>query len=579
VTACEAGFDGAYKVGVWTPVRLTIDSDEAIDASIELTTPDGDGVPVIYRDDSGPLALAAGETSLVRYVKFGRSGGPLTVALYEAGKGAKGERSGEPVFEQTYRRPSIAPGLSSGDELIVTVGDDVGLDETIRRRRRSGQGLRHVAVRDPAALPDRWYGYEAVDVLVVADSSAELLPKLSSAQFAAIHEWVLQGGRLVFAAGASGQRLLAADSPWRLLAPGEFRAVEVARRTGDLETYAGATARLDKATGPASALRVARLVNVRGKVEAYEGRSPTDEPWIVRFPLGFGEVTFVAIDLAAPPISTWPDRPQLVAKLLHESFERASQSSQPERSGRGRQPGYEDLSAQLRGSLDQFQGVRVFAFSAVAALLIAYILLIGPADYFLLKRFNKLEWTWLSFPLVVLGFCLLAWALSAQWRSPRLRLNQLDLVDVDLEHSRLRGVSWTHLYSPRNEAFDLSLEMKLPVQGQPSPAGALLSWQGSPEEGRGVMNGQGMAAPFSRPYLITIPSAGDASTTPPSIEGVPVQISATKSLIGTWWGDVEGGEAKLTVDENGMLHGQIANPLDVDLVDCRIFFGRLAYQI
>ena len=47
--------------------------------------------------------------------------------------------------------------------------------------------------------------------------------------------------------------------------------------------------------------------------------------------------------------------------------------------------------------------MRLVPFWLVAGLIVVYILLIGPGDYFFLRKLvGRMEWTWLTFPLVVL---------------------------------------------------------------------------------------------------------------------------------------------------------------------------------
>jgi hypothetical protein len=33
-----------------------------------------------------------------------------------------------------------------------------------------------------------------------------------------------------------------------------------------------------------------------------------------------------------------------------------------------------------------------------------YVLIVGPANYFILRRRKKLEWTWVTIPVIVLVF-------------------------------------------------------------------------------------------------------------------------------------------------------------------------------
>ena len=61
--------------------------------------------------------------------------------------------------------------------------------------------------------------------------------------------------------------------------------------------------------------------------------------------------------------------------------------------------GYNDLAGQLRSALDRFDGVRLVPFWLVAGLIVVYLLLIGPGDYFFLRKLvGRMEWTWLTFP-------------------------------------------------------------------------------------------------------------------------------------------------------------------------------------
>lgn len=590
----HVGFDGKYKVGAWTPVRVIVEAEEATSVELELVAPDVDGAPAAFRDAAGGQAVEPGTSSHTRYVKFGRSGGPLTISLRVDGR------------EGVSSKSSLGDAVPTGDELVVVAGDEIGLADVGQDKRRGAESQYFVHLSRPQELPDRWYGYEAVSLLILADSRGEFLRGVSKEQFAAIREWVLQGGRLLFAASGGGSQF-ADDSPWREFAPGAFRAVENSLRTSGLEIFAGASRPLNRTSGEEEAVRlqVARFSDLRGTVQAYEGRLPTDEPWVIRYPHGFGQVTVAAFDLGAPPISTWADRPKLVAKLLQETLEQSGQSSAP-RQRSGERPAFDDLSGQLHASLDHFDGVRVFAFSGVAGLLILYALIIGPADYFLLKKLNKLEWTWITFPLAVAGFCGLAWILASQWKSPRLRLNQLDLVDIDLEQARLRGVSWTHLYSPRGEIFDLSLETKsLETKATDgamdrsggtavgdntavgnntavgdNTSGAVLSWQGMAPRGSGRIAAAGGARPYEISWVLSPGAQGSGASAAPSVQDLPVQISATKSLVGRWWSEARFDNGwNLRVDKVGTLRGEITNPLDVELYDCRLFFGRLAYQI
>ena len=103
----------------------------------------------------------------------------------------------------------------------------------------------------------------------------------------------------------------------------------------------------------------------------------------------------MATDLDRGSMLAWSDRPLLVASLLGLP----ANEPPPEAKSVVESYGYDDLAGQLRSSLELFRGMRMVPFFVVATLAAIYILLIGPGDYFLLRR--SMAWTWITFPTVV----------------------------------------------------------------------------------------------------------------------------------------------------------------------------------
>src|SRR5205085_228522 len=91
-----------------------------------------------------------------------------------------------------------------------------------------------------------------------------------------------------------------------------------------------------------------------------------------------------------------------------------------------------DITSRLQQELDNFD-VNVVPFGYVALFIILYILVVGPLDYFVLKHvFHKLEWTWITFPLVVLTVSIAAYFTAYALKGNDLKINKVDLVDFDM---------------------------------------------------------------------------------------------------------------------------------------------------
>jgi hypothetical protein len=238
IARVDVGFAGLYKAGLWTPVRVHFAAEADLDgAEVSLIVPDGDGVP--SRVSAPPMPSPAPD-SLLLYARFGRIRCPLTVRV---------EHSGELVAERVLEASDLAtentfpPALQSDQQLVVTVGTaPLGIADAIARMRQSAdEATRLVQLADASLLPDRWYGYEGLALVVLSGADLESYAKLvtNDSRIAALSKWVRHGGRLVIAVGEHGEQLLGAEGQLRSLVPGTFVKTTGLSQARELERMAG----------------------------------------------------------------------------------------------------------------------------------------------------------------------------------------------------------------------------------------------------------------------------------------------------------------------------------------------------
>jgi hypothetical protein len=585
------GFAGYYKAGLWTPLEIRLrGGSRALAGRINVTVADSDGMPCRMTTPEGACQVQPGqETAVTLTVRFGHRSSSLEVEFEVAGHAVATktfETAAEPDGEQ-FREALQA------QRLLVQLGDQsLGLEEAAALGKVEGRPAAVVArVADAGQLPDRWAGYEGVDTVVLATSRPEAWRNLSAdaARVEALDRWVRLGGRLVLSAGSRAGEVFGPGAPLARFAPGRFAGVVPLHQTGALETFARSPSPIPSPAGQPTGLSVARLAAVEGRVEAAE----SDLPLVIRTPRGFGQVIFLAADLDQPPLAQWSDRKLLAARLLDlPAAEQPLDDAAP-----GAAYGYNDLAGQLRSALDQFPGVRRVPFFVVALLALAYLLWIGPGDYFFLRRFaRRMEWTWATFPAIIVLFAAGA-CVAAYWlKGDRLRIRQVDLIDVDTDGAQ-RGTSWLGLFSPRLETFELAVR-PLPAEGQPAAdivsttklaleplrpdgqraagADATIGWLGLAGDGLGGMYrrqpGSLASMPRTGPYEIA--PALDV------IRGVPIPIWSSKSFVARWLaaGPAPGVEASL-VAEDRVPAGRISNKLAFPLEQCILAHDRWAYDL
>jgi hypothetical protein len=186
-----------------------------------------------------------------------------------------------------------------------------------------------------------------------------------------------------------------------------------------------------------------------------------------------------------------------------------------------------------------------------------------------------MQFTWFTFPLFVGGFSITAICLSANMKEASLRINQVDLVDVDLAMSSVRGSTWADMYSPCTETYSLQWHATQPLSSIAPDLREVASWQGLPGTGLGGLNTSGSAPVFTEPYRIVLDRAVSR------LEDTPIQVSATKSFQVRWWGTTKLNVPSLpTVDSrNRLLTGEITNPLPIALEECAVLFGNWLYRL
>ena len=477
IVTARIGLNGVYKLGCWTPLEVDLTGGaSAYTGMLIVTVSDCDGVPTQILSPR-PIGIEPGKTTTARFnIRIGQVNGTVTTRFVSEGKELAKKAFYPGIGDATN---IVTEGLPASHLVMLEFGASLGLGDLINSTGGNTSIIRSVRVENAAELPTKWFGYESIDTVLLATSSAESYRPLlqNPARVNALREWVIQGGRLVVFCGANGNELLSPGGPLEKLIPGDFEPPKKPtklRQSQPLETFCNAEdpVSLDRKLS----LPVSRLTNIRGQILASEGRKETDLPLVIRGQLGFGELLFVAVDFDRPPLRDWSARTSFIKELLQWSRLEQTLASNAETN-----IAYaEDVSNQVRDALEsRFEDVEPVSFGLVAFLVLVYILLIGPGDYFLVNKvFRRAELTWLTFPLIVVGVSFLAYWFAHWTKGDQLRVNQIEIVDIDTISGNVRGTAWTHFFSPRVNKYDLTFHPNLIGELEADSPELLVSWLG-----------------------------------------------------------------------------------------------------
>lgn len=211
-------------------------------------------------------------------------------------------------------------------------------------------------------------------------------------------------------------------------------------------------------------------------------------------------------------------------------------------------------------------------------ILLIYIVLIGPADYYLLKKIGRMSWTWITFTLIVVLFGVGTFWFAYQMKGDQLRLHRVDLIDIDVAGKMVRGTSWANLFSPKGKRYDLSFSSNLSGEMQAKEDSIFLSWLGLPGRGLGGMNPHAAeASTWREPYDFLFNHDG---TDCKKMDRVPLLNWSTKSFTVRWsapWNDDFEFDLR---EEDELPVGRVTNPLkDQRLENCLLIYDRWAYKL
>lgn len=584
-----AGSDTVVKLGHWTPIAVTIESSGGpFTGELHLTTTDSDNLntTIVIPNVVVPETSAVVGSQVVHgIIKFGSPDLAIETKLIEIPK----EGSPIVVEEKTFqlhtanRKAKVVPP----DEMLVAYFDSVGglfdVPEAVLSGQRNLQSLKMPNMaRLPAErdFPTQWFGYGGVDAFVLSTGRENFFDRLDPGRASALRTWVRQGGHLVVSAAKNWQLVdksfLGPMVPAKITGMDELKAggEPFARAAEALETFARGPALV---ASEKSGLQLAKLDAVRGHVLLRVG----DRPVAVAGPYGLGRVTLLAFDTDESPFREWKAGAKFWIRLLKIPTQVEDSSIPQGFGGRITNVPLTDLASRMNQHLEEFADVTVVPFAWVAVLIFLYILLIGPLDYFFLKKVvGRLELTWITFPTWVILISVAAYFAAYALKGDDLRLNRVEIVDVDAGTGTLRGTGMVGLFSPRIARYDLAYQPSLGAGGawgqlvaavDPKVnAGTLgddqmtgvTSWLAIPEHGFRGMGSEGSAGLLGRRgYQYQTSADGTALM----VGGAPVQVWSVKTFMGRWL-----AKAGAVVDHelrwNGThLKGTVTNQLSVPL--------------
>ncbi|HEY9288097.1 MAG TPA: hypothetical protein VIT43_08760 [Candidatus Dormibacteraeota bacterium] len=415
----HAGYHDVIKPGQWMPVTIDAQNSGAgVDATLQvqesLNAQPGVTGLTLYQE---PISLATGAKKRVRvYVEIDNPGATVTARIVQAGRvlASSDSLSGGTT---TYLIGVLSDQTTTLDDFAAVH------PATISAR------VVHLSADE---LPDVAIPLRAFDILVIDDFASD---SLTAAQRSALTDFVSAGGNLLLGTGAAWHKTLA-GLPASLL-----------------PMAVNGTTVMDSNTMGGSAVEVASGSLTNGQPWLTDGA----QPLLIDRSVGSGTVTLATFDWNQQPVAISSDFHGVLRQVLSRAIFDAGGGGQnltqlgggaPGPFATGSQPSVSTRSGSLTPQLADLPGLDLPSLQLTGALVILYVLLVGPINYLVLGRLHRRALAWVTIPVIAIIAAGGAYGTGVITKGRSVQINQVAILHLQPGTDRAYQETYTGVIPP-----------------------------------------------------------------------------------------------------------------------------------
>jgi hypothetical protein len=407
---------GRYEVGGWLALSVALANE---------------GEPT-----SGYLVAATSLGSVRRFVEM-PAGARKVVMLYVQPEAF--QREVTVTYDEPNGRVDATTDVQvfeQSDDQVAVVGDGTG---TIRPQLIGGggefSGPEPIAL-GPGEIPERPEPLGGLSAIVWAGDGSQL----NENQRRAIERWIGDGGQLIVLGGGDWQART--DAFANLLPMENLAGVDGVSHAAFAAWSGEAEAPLESATVSTGDMRAGALALVT---------TEDGDVLVSMRPVGAGRVILVGSDLATGEFRAWPGSQRLWSRLLPTN-------AALEQFFGGQIPIRQELENSMSGALSTLPALDVPPAELLLLVIVAYILLIGPVSYFVLRRVDRRELAWVTAPLLVVLFTACSYGIGRTMKGGDVLVNEISVIRTATEGGSATVDTFAGIVSPDRTTYDLSVE-------------------------------------------------------------------------------------------------------------------------
>jgi hypothetical protein len=421
----HVGYQDVLKAGEWMPVTIDAKNTGApVDGTLEVQEalngqPGVTGLPIYHQ----VISLASGTTKRIRtYLTVDTTGATVTARIIQNGrvivsKDAASSSTTSTLIGVLSDQPTSLDGFAAVHPASIAAR------------------VVHLRADDIAesAIPLR-----AFDILAIDDFATD---GLTAGQRTAISDFVRSGGDLLLGTGAAWRKTLAGLSP--AIVP---------------MTISGTTSVTSALLG-GSPVEVATGTQTPGTVWLAAG----PQPLLLERQVGAGIVTLATFDWNQEPVAGWSGTAPLLRQLIARAvFGSGSSAQNVAYAGMGPMPfGSQSTiasrSATLSSTLGNLPELGLPSLQLTGALVLLYVLLVGPVNYLVLGAMRRRALAWVTVPLIAIIAAGGAYGAGVFTKGRSVQANQVTIVHLQSGWDRAYQETYTGIMAPTRGDYQAAI--------------------------------------------------------------------------------------------------------------------------
>lgn len=426
------GFNGYFKASYKVPVKITITNNlKDIDGKFQLLFTDViNNQKRLYTAHTQELNIAKGATKeLTMEANIDRMRTSIARIL---------DDKGNEIWREVL--PAAIPGSPDSISIGVLSDDIDSLNyfTSVLFPREGGNNYISAVANLKGYMPESPETLNMFSIIVVNDYDTK---SLKDNQKKALLEWVQGGGTLLIGTGPNYHKTLSGLEGISYIKAGGVR---------QLDTHPALKTKSGEVLQANMELQLLDISSHDGKVLA----GSEDSPLILTKSEGKGNILISAIDLGISPFINWNVKEKFLAEAL-ESYAKPQASLHPKYGG---VPTYHRVLHLIRSIPSE----RLPSFKMIIGIFIAFIIIIGPLNYLMLKAIDKREKIWITIPIIVVLFTSFIYVWGIGTRFDRPLTNNISFIQVANNQMNITTVSGVMGFSRGD--IDVSVDKELSIE-------------------------------------------------------------------------------------------------------------------